>query len=197
MKYKVGDKVRVRRDFADKSYCMEDGVHSWCVTNEMLELRGRVVTINEAFISGYRINDFPCWWTDEMFEGKTNDKKIVITTNGTETLARLYEGNKVVKSATAKCSPQDAFDFNIGAKLAFDRLIKNTAEEKEEYYNGKVVCVESDRLYFTVGKIYEFIDGTVVDDDGDVRFKTHRIKHPCEICCFLKFIPLVEEKKGE
>ncbi len=57
------------------------------------------------------------------------NKKIVITTNGKETLARLYEGNKVIKTATAKCSPDDTFCFEIGARTAFDRLIESPLEK--------------------------------------------------------------------
>lgn len=49
--------------------------------------------------------------------------KIVIITDGKETHARQFVGKKVIKSAMAKCSPDDAFDFNIGAKLAFERLM--------------------------------------------------------------------------
>lgn len=56
--------------------------------------------------------------------------KIVIITDGKETIARLYDGKNVIASAIAKCSPDDAFDFNIGAKLAFERLMK---EEKDEW----------------------------------------------------------------
>lgn len=37
-----------------------------------------------------------------------------------------------------------------------------------EYYSGKVVCVESNGD-FTVGKLYEFKDGKVVDDNGNMR----------------------------
>ena len=52
------------------------------------------------------------------------NNKIVITSDGTETLARLYDGNKVIKTATAKCSPEDTFDFETGARIAFNRLIE-------------------------------------------------------------------------
>lgn len=51
-------------------------------------------------------------------------KKVVITTEGKTTLARLYEGGKVVRSAEAKCSPSDAFSFQTGAELAFKRLFE-------------------------------------------------------------------------
>lgn len=198
------------------------------------------------------------------------NKKIVITTDGVETIARFYDGKKVIKSATAKCSPDDTFDFNIGAKIAFERLIGATesewrvvnrhpkvgdyirlvgevsfcfdrvgdilkvdkvkesthavyvlgknhvrdtgdpdwhwfytrsefevvervsAEEKPKYYNGKVVCVQCDGRGYTVGKVYEFKDGTLVDDDGDVRYGTCPVNHPSDIVNIYKFIPYVE-----
>lgn len=199
--------------------------------------------------------------------------KIVIITDGRETHARLFDGNKVIKSAIAKCSPDDTFDFGIGAKLAFKRLMKeekdewrvvdrnpkvgdyirlvgevsfgfdrvgdilkvdqvkettgavyvlgknhprDTAEpdwpwfytrkefevvervgekkvEEPKYYNGKVVCVQCDNNDYTVGKVYEFKDGTLVDDYGHVRYTDGlRIKHPSEIVNIYKFIPYVE-----
>lgn len=49
--------------------------------------------------------------------------KIVVTTDGTTTTARLYEGKSVIKSAEAKCSADDEFDFKTGAALAVDRLL--------------------------------------------------------------------------
>lgn len=58
------------------------------------------------------------------------EKKIIITTDGKTTTARLYEGDKsLIKTAEAKCSPSDTFNFETGAKLAFERLF---AEEKAE-----------------------------------------------------------------
>lgn len=73
------------------------------------------------------------WLSEDDFEVITENnlasKKIVITHDGKTTLARLYEDDKVIKSATAKCSPDDTFDFATGAKLAFERL---TGEKKEE-----------------------------------------------------------------
>lgn len=96
-----------------------------------------------------------------------HNKKIVITTDGKTTLARLYEDGKVVKNATAKCHADDEFNFNTGAEIAFNRLIgKSIVEEATpKYYNGKVVCVSSIGDGFTVGKVYEFKEGTVLDND--------------------------------
>lgn len=52
----------------------------------------------------------------------TNDQKIVISHDGKTTTAELYDGKKVVKTATARCCPSDEFDFNIGAAIALERL---------------------------------------------------------------------------
>ena len=53
-------------------------------------------------------------------------QKIVITTDGKTTLARLYDGKKVIKTAEAHCSPDDTFDFSVGANWAMERLNKET-----------------------------------------------------------------------
>jgi hypothetical protein len=176
------------------------------------------------------------------------DSKIVITTDGKITTAKLYENGKVVKTAESKCCPEDTFDFNVGAKLAVERLTgqvdewkvvkrpvkvgdyirliyadfsfdrvgdilkvdevigggrgvkvydknhpnrphssnpnaywsyvdtqyevieKVTKEVKEtpKYYNGKVVCIDNrhNTDNYTIGKIYQFVDGVLTSDCG-------------------------------
>jgi hypothetical protein len=72
----------------------------------------------------------------------SNAPKIVITTDGKITTAKMYENGKVVKTAEAKCCPEDTFDFNVGAKLAVDRLIGKSicaGEEKKDEIEWKVV----------------------------------------------------------
>lgn len=128
MKYKVGDKVVVRKDLVEhESYYMEDGLTRDSAVSEMMGHCGKVVTICEITESGkYQIGDG--WnWTDEMFECLANESKIVITSDGKTTTAHMYDGKKVIKTAEAKCAPGDDFDFEVGAKLAFERL---TAKEE-------------------------------------------------------------------
>lgn len=38
---------------------------------------------------------------------------------------------------------------------------------ENEYFNGKAVCVESNNDFITKGKIYEFVDGKAIDDEGN------------------------------
>lgn len=211
MKFKVGDKVRVRTDLKEGwRYYMADKKESNVLATPMSKLKGQVVTISKIIDHQYAIKECAnagigvFRWVDEMFESEPiksfDRKKIVITTDGTETHARLYEENKLVKTATAKCSPEDTFDFATGARIAFIRLFEGRETEAVKprievgkYYNGKVVCTHKDvdAYGYTVGKIYEFVNGAVVDDDGDTRFLCMPVSDISTVR-FVRFIPLVE-----
>lgn len=52
-----------------------------------------------------------------------NTKSIHIYSDGKTTTAILKEGKTEVKKATANCSLDDTYNFETGARLAFDRLI--------------------------------------------------------------------------
>lgn len=203
MKYKVGDKVRIIDKWVDGCNQNREG--------RMDKWLGKVMTIRSIYDNrAYQMEEDRTeflgdgWlWNDKCIAGLADNYKIVITINGKETLARLYDGAKVIKTAVAKCSPDDTFDFQIGAKLAFERL---TAEEKKpmpfcekpKYYNGKIICVKSDYSFWTAGKVYEVKDGVIVaDDDGDSRnlaFKSFEDISAWAQYQFrkLKFIPLVK-----
>lgn len=127
-----------------------------------------------------------------------NVEKIVITHEGKKTTATLYKNGEVVEKATSKCHPEDEFDFNVGAKVALDRLIEKTTKPK--YYNGKIVCVAygyENRDYlisfdsFTIGKVYQVVDGVITNDIG---IKYDELLDLHSICCSFgnTFIPIVE-----
>jgi hypothetical protein len=52
------------------------------------------------------------------------DEKIVVLRNGKAVTATKYMNGKMVNSATAKCHPDDKFNFNVGAKIAVGRLVR-------------------------------------------------------------------------
>ena len=167
MKYKVGDKVRIVSEWGKGCRQNPDG--------KMDKWLGKVMTVRDVGITLYRMvedaedNEKCGWcWTENWIAGLARKNKIVITTNGAETLARLYDGKKVVKTAAAKCSPDDKFSFETGAKIAFERLFDGEEKEKPKYFNGKAVCVRGE-LGFTAGKIYEFVNGQCLDDQKTLR----------------------------
>lgn len=93
--------------------------------------------------------------------------KIVVTTDGETTTARMFSGKTLVKSATAKCSKSDTFDFETGAALAVARLLdreQNVAPEvpefpKEELQTGVFGCMSN-------GKWFVVVDGRFIYEDG-------------------------------
>lgn len=160
MKYKIGDKVRVRDDLRlEEVYKMDNGTDYDSVVFEMLKLKGKEVTIlTYTDSSKYLISeDGGCWnWTDEMFLGLAVSRpKIVITTDGKTTTAKMYEGKKVLKTAKSQCSPKDTFDFSVGAKLALERVI----EKEPKFKIGQFVrVIDNNTNQFPIGQIVEIID---------------------------------------
>lgn len=206
MKYKVGDKVRI---VSKKMGC------GWNSEGRMDKWLGKVMTIREVFDDGlckmaedaHEFAGSGWYWFPHMIEGlapEQPEQKVVITTDGKTTLARLYEGKKVIDHAEAKCHPEDKFDFTIGAKLAFERLMDRGAKKEKptpkvpKGYNGKVVCIESDlELAWTVGKIYEVVDGVITDNKGNEWLNHKKPFATAEdfICAYfcVTWMPLVEE----
>lgn len=94
---------------------------------------------------------------------------IVITSDGVTTTATRRIGKAIDATATAKCNPGDTFDFDEGARIAFERLCgRDPFPEKPKAYNGRMICAESPYPWWTVGKIYEVVDGRITANDGDV-----------------------------
>lgn len=166
MKYKIGDRVRI---ITDKS---KGGI--WNLEGLMDKWLGKIMTIRDIGENYYKMEEdygehHNGWfWYEEMIDGLANERKIVITTDGEITKARLYNGKKLEKTATAKCSPEDEFNFKIGAELAVERLF-DTNEDK--YFTGKAVYIADACLKIgrTRGKIYEFKNGFYYDDANNKR----------------------------
>lgn len=141
MRYKVGDKVRVRKDLdVFERYYHDDGSESNVVIEEMLELRGQVVKIASIFSGQYDLEtltgkEIQCRWVDGMFELEPVKveckKKVVVETDGETTTATLYDGETIIKEAKAVCMPEDEFDFELGMNLALDRLFAPEDQQKQ------------------------------------------------------------------
>ena len=100
--------------------------------------------------------------------------KVVISSAGDETTARFYEDGKCPMTATVRRYHKDKYDTFIAADEAVKKLfgkqdnpIEQTEPEKPKGYTGKAMCFTDLNFQpFTKGKIYDFVDGNVVDDDG-------------------------------
>ena len=189
MKYKVGDKVRIVSKWGKGCCQIPNG--------KMDKWLGKVMTVRYVGKWWYQMVEDRkenigggFVWTENCIAGLACENKIVITSDGVETRARLYDGNKIIKTAAAKCSPDDNFSFETSAKIAFERLIDSEEKEEPKYFTGKVVCVSEQYAGFTVGKIYEFVDGQCLDDQKTLRPTCVKCK---DLAAFGGiFIPLVE-----
>ena len=63
MKYKIGDKVRVRKDLVADNYY--GGV---CYVDYMDGFKGKECVITDMDGISYQMDNFNFWWTDEMLE---------------------------------------------------------------------------------------------------------------------------------
>lgn len=110
-------------------------------------------------------------WEEHIKLCESNYEKIEITHEGKTTFATMYKDGKKVKTAEAKCHPDDDFDFGIGAKLAVERLFAH----EPEYFTGDVVCVEAHKAHgLRVGMIYHVEDGNFKTDIEVPYFHTSR-----------------------
>lgn len=70
----------------------------------------------------------------------------------------------IIKTCKATCGPNDIFDFNIGAKLAFDRLYEGydmTPKPKRKPYNGKIFVEKYPGNALKSHKIYQVRNGCI------------------------------------
>lgn len=197
MKYKVGDRVRIKTELADRT---SSGT---CLHPKMRKWAGRVMTIESVGYSTYHMLEdvgelrpgAGWFWGDDWIEGLADNFKIVITTDGNTVLARLYEGKKVLEEAKATCSKDDKFVFATGAQLAFDRLLGNEPK-KEEWFTGKMVRVHDLTSCggSSIGRVYYFKDGYEVGRNG-VPLHVYRRYHSAEevtITYLGHLVPLIE-----
>ena len=117
-KFEVGDMVigndPYRYAYINKGWIGEvKKVHS----NGCIDLYGKRVSSSDYMTFTYLEPEYFDLYTQKS-------EKIVITHDGKTTTATLYRENGSKEVATAKCSPEDTFDFNFGAKLAMERLMK-------------------------------------------------------------------------
>ena len=129
---KVGDKVRIKK-FNTRPL-------GWSSYGWMDNYMGKVVTV-ERVTGEYFYADSWCFKNDEC---DPIDETIVIYRRDN----KVYALNKATnEKAVATCAPEDTFDFNVGAKLAFDRLMgvetKTEEEPKKEpkFKKGDVVVL--------------------------------------------------------
>lgn len=147
-KFKVGDKVSVVKP-----------------TKEHGKLKGEIAEI--TFIvpdKQYQYRYVLAFeHQEDCYYFKADELKLV----SREEIIIYRDGNNIIAldkatkcKGIARYNPVDDFNFDTGAKLAFERL--QDIKGKREVYNGKIVCIKG-CCGFETGRIYNVVDGKLIN----------------------------------
>lgn len=168
MKFKVGDKVRFKKD-------LEDGKHYGGVTYWSAMDKTKIYVVDGIYNSIFNAKTYsiaaplsevyrPWFVTPEMIE-LAEDTAPTITEHlvrGNKTIVKLSNG----KVGIAQCSPEDKFDVYEGLRVAMARAYGREVEEqkKDEPKKEEPKFKVWDRVRY---KFFGFGEGTVVKTDSE------------------------------
>lgn len=180
-KFKVGEKVVIFKS--------GEGVPNftcWWISR-MNKHVGATVTVESVDFNEpcnsfeYRFVEVPFWW-DERVLKSTRDLIVIYRDDMNVVALNKNTGEKGV----AHCGPEDKFDFDVGAKIAFCRLYGKEPElvkkmKEKECKTFKALCLRAEiptesldlrikkkaaQPFFCAGKVYEVKYGTITDEEG-------------------------------
>lgn len=172
-KFKVGDKVRftdAECHRSDPRFYPPVGTIGTIVNDEMSStpfVKWDEWTPGDIWKICHETNPGLACSVDNLEGVIEEDQKIMIYIDKDDPHTVVARNIKTGARATARCAPQDHFDFYAGAKLAFDRLVGPTVDEKPKgkFKVGDVVVGNSDGRYNITHKGW-FGEVLKVDKDG-------------------------------
>lgn len=121
---------------------------------------------NREGIEYYSVDEMNANFVSQ-FELANEAQSIHIYRHDNEVIATLKTGKQTTKTAKAKCNPADEFKFEIGAKLAFHRLIGKEEKTVREVHRpakiGEWIKATSNGTWH--GNKYSVGDTYLVDDN--------------------------------
>lgn len=182
-KFKIGDRVRCVRAVDDNKHIVDK---IGTIVDTFHRGTDRFGVEFDKHVGGHKCGNIKhknghCWWCDESDLVKACDEKIVITSDGKTTTAKLYDGKKFVKAGKAVCSPEDEFNIVTGAIIAFSRLFDadvnfvddNDSFDWDVFKNGEVF------VQVTKDNFDEFIEEV---EKHSCFFKDHDKFNPFKHC---------------
>ena len=148
MKYKVGDKVRVRKDLVVNSYY--GGAD---FVEEMKSFIGKVVTISKVIGNDYKIleDNGDYVWTKEIFEGLANEAPSITK--------RINEKHNILNGLT---NTDDALTEKLESQ-------NDLVNHPSHYTDGKIEVIdfiEDKKLGYHLGNACKYISRCQLKNDG-------------------------------
>lgn len=157
-KFKIGDKVIVNGETNMLHFENDYAVVKDILANDFVAVQFKHKYDNLHSCAGKCARNRGYWVSEDML---TKLEPIVIYRDGNKTVAFDKSNGK---KAIARCHPDDKYDMYEGARIALDRLSgREPFEPVQGLYNGKVVFTQP-ADGFTKGRIYEIVDGKIVND---------------------------------
>ena len=183
--FKVGDKVRyltptvggvkslrgltgtikyVNDMGAEVAFKTTNGVKNYALANyEMIKVNNAPVTTTPREMA----NDKNNVWAISIMPAPFDRER---------TVADLIVNGRIVDTVTvSRWHEEDKYDIGMAAYEAIkqmfdikDKKIEKVSDNKTtpKWFNGKVVCVKGN-MCFTTGRIYDVVDGALIDNVGD------------------------------
>lgn len=135
-KFKVGDKVRILDGSKIENYAGGWTKKMGRYVGEIHEVSNVIHLFSDSSMYEYELDGVNYVWDERGLE-RCGNETIVFYRKGNEVIAL---DKRTGKKAITKCSTEDTFDFNIGAKLAFDRLMNGNKENiTVEYMRNRLM----------------------------------------------------------
>lgn len=196
-KFKVGDRVRVIHVGYRRIIEVGDtGTIKGC--NALGDYAVEFDRQNRYFIrcDGLTKRDRGLWLSPEdleLIEDKpTREFKLIITSSGDVTTAKLIHGKDIAKEATVTRYHKDEYSGKAAVEAVVKKLFGENEEEtenKQKYFNGKAVWTDDDTWRHTKGRLYYFNNGKHKDDDGITSTKRYTED---DMRISTAFLPIVE-----
>lgn len=126
-------------------------------------------------------------------EKPTREFKLIITSKGDTTTAKLIHGKDVTKETTVTRYSTDEYSEKAAVEAVVKKIFgegEKKTEKKDELFNGVAVClIDRDCPKFTRGRTYTFVNGNCWNDKGNVMAYGYTKK---EIANSIWFLPIVE-----
>lgn len=116
-----------------------------------------------------------CWVAErdiELIKTAEPEFKLIITSKGDTTTAKLIHGKDISKEATVTRCNKDEYSEKAAVEAVTKKIFgegENEDEKENEAnkpYNGKAVWTSDNESVYTKGKIYKFVDGRIKHDLG-------------------------------
>ena len=162
MKFKVGDRVRVRKDLKYSNFY--GGVR---VNDEMVNNKGKILTIIGIDNGAYLMEGSQWFWTDEMFESKEYTyedlKKSPI---GTKITLEKIQDKQLVKTALNRIENDDyrffIRDFEGLNTGNYGKIIKIEEPTYQTVYEAKIEILDEVEKRYLRGVIRPFRDNVEI-----------------------------------